>query len=46
MITIRDYIEGKADLALGAFGVPLTQKATKKSQEEQDKWKELEKKDE
>ena len=31
MITIRDYIEGRADLALGAFGVPLTQKATKKA---------------
>jgi hypothetical protein len=42
MITIRDYVEGKADLALGAFGVPITQKATKKAQEEQDKWRALE----
>lgn len=45
MITVRDYIDGKADLALGAFGVPLTQKATKEAQKQQDDWRAEEKKE-
>lgn len=40
MITIRDYIEGKADIALGSFGVPKTQRAKMKEEKPEPKEKE------
>lgn len=46
MITLREYLDGKADLAIASFGVPQTQRAWKRAESEKLTMQEKEKKEE